>query len=235
MVSDVMADYVKTIYTRQIEHGPPISTSAIADSLSKTPATVASMLGKLEERGLIEREKYTGVEVTDEVQTVALEVIRHHRLLETYLSECLDYEWNEIHDEADALEHHISETFERRIAEILDDPEVDPHGDPIPNTALDPVGMSDSSRLSEQSVGDRLVVTRVRDRDEIELEYLAEVGIIPGSVLEVVDIAPFGMVTVQFESSGKQALPEPIGEFIYVQPAETPDEPTAENGGAQAA
>lgn len=235
MVSDVMEDYVKTIYTLQIEHEPPISTSAIADSLSKTPATVTSMLGKLEERGLIEREKYAGVEVTDEGQTVALEVIRHHRLLETYLSERLDYEWSEVHDEADALEHHISETFEHCIAEILDDPEVDPHGDPIPNTALDPIGMSDSSRLSEQSVGDQLVVTRVRDRDEMELEYLAEVGIIPGSVLEVVDIAPFGMITVQIESSGEQALPKPIGEFIYVQPAETPDEHASENGEAQAA
>lgn len=235
MVSDVMEDYMKTIYTLQVEHEPPISTSAIAESLGKTPATVTSMLGKLEERGLIKREKYTGIEVTDEGQTVALEIIRHHRLLETYLTEYLDYEWSDDHDEADALEHYISETFERRIADILDHPDVDPHGDPIPNSALEPIGRDDSRLLSEQTVGDRLIVTRVRNSTDIELDYLAATGIIPGAVIEVVDIALFGMVTVQVENGGEQAFPECIAKCICVQPAETPDETTPENGEAQAA
>ncbi|MFC6726080.1 metal-dependent transcriptional regulator, partial [Halobium palmae] len=121
MLSDVMEDYLKAIYVLQSEEGPPVSTSAIAERVGKTPPTVTSMVETLEERGLVDREKYKGVELTDEGMTVALEVIRHHRLLEAYLAEHLDYDWTEVHDEADRLEHHISEEFERRVAEALGD------------------------------------------------------------------------------------------------------------------
>jgi len=133
MLSDVMEDYLKTIYSLQQDSDDPIATSAIAEYLDVTSPTVTSMIEKLEDRGLVEREKYKGVELTDEGETVALEVLRHHRLLEAYLTEHLDYSWSEVHEEADALEHHISEEFERRVAEVLGDPEVDPHGDPIPS------------------------------------------------------------------------------------------------------
>ena len=122
MLSDVMEDYLKSIYSLQADDGEPVSPSALADHLGVTPPTVTSMVEKLEERGLVEREKYKGVELTDEGRTVALEVLRHHRLLEAYLTEHLDYSWSEVHDEADALEHHISEEFERRVADLLDDP-----------------------------------------------------------------------------------------------------------------
>jgi DtxR family Mn-dependent transcriptional regulator len=218
VLSDVMEDYLKSIYTLQAETGPPVSTSAIAELLGKTPPTVTSMVGKLEERGLVSREKYKGVELTREGETVALEVIRHHRLLEAYLAEHLDYDWSEVHDEADALEHHISEEFERRVAEALGDPEVDPHGDPIPSADLTPLDADDSTRLDDHAVGERVVVTRVSDRDEAELAYLADAGITPETRLEVVDVAPFGMVTVRVGESGReQSLPEAVARSIRVR------------------
>ncbi|MDY7083195.1 MAG: metal-dependent transcriptional regulator, partial [Halobacteria archaeon] len=146
MLSDVMEDYIKAIYHLQREDSP-VSTSEIADYLGVKPPTVTSMLDKLEERGFVEREKYKGVELTEDGETVALEVLRHHRLLETFLTEHLNYDWTEVHDEADRLEHHISEEFEKRVAEELDEPTVDPHGDPIPNADLEPPAEGDVFRL----------------------------------------------------------------------------------------
>lgn len=219
MLSDVMEDYLKAIYVLQTESGPPVTTSAIAEYLDKTPPTVTSMLGKLEERGLVDREKYRGVELTPEGETVALEVVRHHRLLETYLTEHLDYSWSEVHDEADRLEHHISEEFERRVAEALDYPDVDPHGDPIPGADLEPLEHGEDSRLDEFGVGDELVVTRVSDRDDDELEYLESAGITPGTVIRIVDVAPFGMYTVETNGGDTQSLPEEIARSIRVDTA----------------
>jgi DtxR family Mn-dependent transcriptional regulator len=218
MLTDSMEDYLKTIYVLQRESGPPVSTSAIAERTGKTPPTVTSMLGKLADRGFVEREKYKGVELTTEGRTVALEVIRHHRLLEAYLTEHLDYSWSEVHEEADALEHHISEEFERRLAAALDDPTVDPHGDPIPGADLEPVDADPGARLSDHQVGDRVLVARVSDRDESELEYLDEAGIRPGTELVVVDVAPFGMVTVRVSGrDSDQSLPEEVARTIRVR------------------
>ncbi|WP_138006978.1 metal-dependent transcriptional regulator [Halalkalirubrum salinum] len=222
MLSDVMEDYLKAIYVLQTEDEPPVSTSAIAEYLDKTPPTVTSMIGTLEERGLVDREKYKGVELTEEGETVALEVIRHHRLLETYLTEHLDYSWSEVHEEADRLEHHISEAFEARVAAALDHPEVDPHGDPIPGADLRPLDVDDTGRLSEFSVGDTVVVARVNDRDEAELEYLSEAGIIPGTAVEIVAIAPFGMVTVKTPDGHEQSLPEDVARSVRVRPIAEP-------------
>ena len=224
-----MEDYLKAIYTLEAESGPPVSTTAVAEALDKTPSTVASMLETLAERGLIRREKYKGAELTAEGESVALEVVRHHRLLETYLMEHLDYTWDEVHDEADALEHHISERFERRVAEALDDPRVDPHGDPIPGEELEPLEADDAAPLSAHEVGDRVVVARVNDRDPEELEYLADAGVTPGTELEVVDVAPFGMVTVRVADDGReQSLPDAVADAIRVRPATDPDDAPAE-------
>ncbi|WP_276300603.1 metal-dependent transcriptional regulator [Halorussus lipolyticus] len=223
MLSDVMEDYLKSIYALQQEDGGPVATSAIAEYLDVTSPTVTSMVEKLEDRGLVEREKYKGVELTEEGETVALEVLRHHRLLESYLTEHLDYSWSEVHDEADTLEHHISEEFERRVAEVLDDPEVDPHGDPIPSADLTPPEDDATTPLSDHEAGASLVVSRVSDRDEEELRYLADAGIAPGTNLEVVDVAPFGMVTVRFAGNGEreQSLPENVARSIRVRPADS--------------
>ncbi|AXG10034.1 metal-dependent transcriptional regulator [Haloplanus rubicundus] len=220
MLSDAMEDYLKAIYRLQSEGGAPVSTSAIADEVGKTAPTVTSMVQKLADQGLLEREKYKGVELTPEGETVALEVLRHHRLLEAYLAEHLDYSWTKVHEEADALEHHISEEFERRVAEALGDPEVDPHGDPIPGADLRPLEGDETTPLSDHEPGDRVVVSRVRDRDEDELAYLDDAGVRPGTELEIVDVAPFGMVTVRI-GDAEQSLPESVARTIRVRSTET--------------
>ena len=222
-MSDVVEDYLKAIYVLESEEGAPVSTSAIADRIGKTAPTVTSMLEKLADRGLVEREKYKGVELTDEGRTLALEVIRHHRLIEAYLAEHLDYSWSEVHEEADTLEHHISEEFERRVAAALDDPAVDPHGDPIPGIDLEPPADDGSHPLTDAAVGERVVIARVSDRDEEELDYLDRAGIVPGTTVEVVDVAPFGMVTVAV-GGGEQSLPESVAASVRVR------SPEAENG-----
>ena len=222
MLSAVMEDYLKTIYILEREAGEDasaerIATSAIADRLDVTAPTVTSMLDKLTERGLVDREKYKGVRLTPEGETVAIEVLRHHRLIEAYLAEALDYEWTDVHEEADRLEHHISETFEARIAEALGDPVVDPHGDPIPTADLSPPEDAPGKRLDECAVGDRVVVQRVRHRTDDELQYLADVGVRPGASLEIAEIAPFGMVTV-VGPTGEQSLPAEVAHLIRVSP-----------------
>lgn len=214
MLSDVMEDYIKAVYTLQDDG--PVRTSEIADYLDVQPPTVTSMVEKLEDRGLLEREKYKGVELTDEGETVALEVLRHHRLLETFLKERLDYDWSEVHDEADRLEHHISEEFERRVAEDLDDPVVDPHGDPIPGENLEPLEVKETYRLDECGEEDKVTVIRVSDRSEDDLQYLSNAGITPGTDLEVLEVAPFGMITVEIKGV-KQSLPEEVAESIRVR------------------
>ena len=217
MLSAKMEDYLKALYRLQRDDDGPISTSGLAEALDVTPPTASSMLDKLEARGFVEREKYKGARLTPEGKTVALEVVRHHRLLETYLTQHLGYDWSEVHDEADRLEHHISEEFERRVAAALDDPEFDPHGDPIPSEALEAPDEDPGATLGEQSTGDIVVVERVSDRDPEELSYLSERGITPDSRLGVVDVAPIGMVTVAVDGQ-EVSLPDRVAELIHVRP-----------------
>ena len=220
MLSAKMEDYLKTVYELQSRGEGPVSTSAIAETLDVTPPTATSMMEKLEDRELVEREKYKGVTLTREGETVALEIIRHHRLLETYLAEQLGYDWTEVHDEADRLEHHISEEFERRVADVLGDPEVDPHGDPIPTEALDPVEEYVGETLDQHTEGDSVVVERVRDREAEELAYLEDVGITPGTTLAVEEVAPIGMVTVSIGDGESVSLPDDIASAIRVTDTE---------------
>jgi DtxR family Mn-dependent transcriptional regulator len=216
MLSPEMEDYLKTIYEHQRETEGPVSTSAIAESMDVTPPTATSMMEKLEDRGFVEREKYKGVRLSEEGETIAIEVIRHHRLLETYLTEKLGFDWAEVHEEADRLEHHISEEFERRVAATLGEPDVDPHGDPIPSDALEPVDEEVGTVLSECGEGDVVEVSRVRDRDPDELEYLDDVGIVPGTTLTVVEVAPIGLVEVELGDGSTVSLPEHVAATIRV-------------------
>lgn len=218
MLSAVMEDYIKAIYTIEGETGERVSTSEIADHLDVTSPTVSSMIKKLEERGLVDREEYRGVTLTDEGEVVALEILRHHRLLEAFLTEALDYDWADVHQEADRLEHHVSEELTDRIAEALDNPAADPHGDPIPDADLELPEGEETDRLDDADVGDRLVVRRIRHQGDEELRYLANAGVEPDEVLEVVDVAPFGMVTVRTDR-GEQSLPEEIARLIETVPA----------------
>lgn len=227
MVSDVMEDYLKTIYTLQQEVDAPVRTSTIAEHLEVTPPTVSSMLSSLEDRGLVTREKYAGAELTADGETLALETLRHHRLLEAFLTEYLDYEWSEVHDEADVLEHHISESFERRVATALDDPSVDPHGDPIPGEELSPPPDVEADPLSEFGEGDLVVVVRVSDRERDELEYLADAGVVPGTTVTIREIAPIGMYVLELESETVH-LPESIADVTQCCPAESADGPVGE-------
>lgn len=221
MLSAVMEDYLKGIYQLQHEGSDErVRTSAIAEHLDVTPPTVTSMLSKLEERGLAEREKYKGVSLTTEGERVALEVIRHHRLLEAYLTEHLDFTWSEVHDEADRLEHHISEAFEERVAATLEDPTVDPHGAPIPNADLEPPTEPTGEALAECEEGTVVEVREVSDRDPEVLEYLSEHGVNPGVSLTVEEVAPFGMVTVLVESGATTSLPEDVARHVRVAPAQ---------------
>lgn len=222
MLSDVMEDYLKAIFTLQEESPPPVSTSRIADHLGVTPPTVTSMMEKLEDRGLVTREKYKGVELTQEGRTVALEVIRHHRLLEAYLAEHLDYEWSEVHEEADVLEHHISEEFERRVAETLEQPNVDPHGDPIPSENLDSIPEDDTTPMTSVEVGTSAIVCRVRDDDQTELDYLAEIGIVPGREIEMLEVTPIGMYRIRVDGE-EEHLPEAIAQTVRVRPIDETD------------
>ncbi len=211
-----MEDYLKAIYTLQRKNNSSVSTSEIAEYLDVTSPTVTNMLENLKEKGLIEYEKYKGARLTDEGLTIALEVIRHHRLIESYLTEHLDYEWSQVHDEADKLEHHISEEFEQKIAKKLNNPTVDPHGDPIPNEKLEPLEEDDTKSLTSFKEGEKITVARVDDRNQEELEYLSSIGIKPGQKLKITNITPIGLIKIQTEN-GKQHLPEKIAKSIRVR------------------
>jgi DtxR family Mn-dependent transcriptional regulator len=227
MLSAKMEDYLKAVYEAQREGGETVSTSRIAEMVDVTAPTVTSMVEKLAERDLLEREKYKGVRLTAKGETVALEVVRHHRLLETYLSEQLGYDWATVHDEADRLEHHISEEFERRVADELGDPTVDPHGDPIPDDSLRPVDETGPT-LNEFEETETVVVTRVSDRDPEELDYLDEVGVTPGTRLTVAEVAPIGMVTVELGSGETVSLPDRTARTIFVERADGEPDATQE-------
>lgn len=218
MLSDVMEDYLKGIYELQRHSDDRISTSEIADHLDVTQPTVSSMIEKLADRGLLDYQKYEGVTLTDEGETIAIEVIRHHRLLESYLTEHLDYDFSEVHDEADRLEHHISEKFEQRLAEQLDNPTTDPHGDPIPSEDLEPPAEPSAILLSTADAGMRATVVRINDDDAETLEYLSERGVKPNGELEIMDVAPFGMITVRTDDQQQISLPESIAKDVHIHP-----------------
>jgi DtxR family Mn-dependent transcriptional regulator len=188
--TEAIEDYVKAIYSLQHGTGETVSTSALADRLGVTPGSASGMVRKLAGLGLVEHERYHGVALTPLGRRLALEVLRHHRLLELYLSEAFGMPWDQVHAEAEVLEHVISEELEDLIAEKLGDPTVDPHGDPIPGRDGS-IDEPETRSLSDLSPGDGGVFIRVSDSDPEMLRYLAERGISPGQELEVVGRQPF--------------------------------------------
>lgn len=182
-------DYLKAIY--QLGGGRSyVPTSSVAERLDVTPASVSGMLRRLDELGLVSHRPYRGVRLTRKGSRDAVEMIRHHRLLELYLSRVVGMPWDKVHAEADALEHVISEDLESRLDELLGYPTEDPHGHPIPTARLTLTEESYPS-LSEVAAG-RYMVRRVGDRDADVLRHLDELGLRPGSVVEVVEEIPFG-------------------------------------------
>lgn len=197
-------DYLKTIYSlAEIEM--PVSTSRIAEARQVKPGSVTSMLQRLAKLNLVHYEKHYGVTLTTAGEKIALEVIRHHRLLELYLNEALGFSWDEVHEQADILEHVISEKLEERIAHYLGHPKFDPHGDPIPDKdgVIETVPMV---LLIDTAVGATTQVARIQDDANSEmLRYLAELGLTPGKTVKILDVAPFdGPLTIEVD--GKQKI-----------------------------
>ena len=184
-------DYAKAIYALQTRRGSTVNTNALAERLGVTPASASNMAKKLGAIGLVEHHPYRGVKLTRQGERVALEVLRHHRLLELYLTESLDVPWDRVHKEAEVLEHVLSEELEELIARKLGNPTHDPHGDPIPTRELRiEEGHTRSMQSLESGAAGRFV--RISDSDPEMLRYLAERGIAPGDEFEVVDKQPFG-------------------------------------------
>jgi len=187
--SPAIEDYLKAIYVLHQDH-EHVTTSLIADYFGFAPPSVTGMLQKLARLDLVLYTPYHGVALTDRGQRIALEVLRHHRLLELFLVRALGYSWEEVHVEAEVLEHVISETLEARIAARLGHPTTDPHGDPIP-FADGTLPVSTCRPLTQLSLGAAGRITRVTDQQPDRLRYLAELGIVPGAIVTVRARAPF--------------------------------------------
>ncbi len=211
-------NYAKAIYQLQAgRRAKRSATGAVAERLGVTPASASAMLKRLADDGLVEHAPYRGVRLTPEGEQLALEMIRHHRLIELFLAEVLGMPWDRVHDEAEVLEHHISEELEELIAAKLGQPARDPHGDPIPSRELGVVA-DDSVALEEWRPGAGAVFERVSDRDPEMLRYLGARGILPGVELLVTGREPFdGPITV--EAGGEEhALGGALVRRMYVAP-----------------
>jgi DtxR family Mn-dependent transcriptional regulator len=197
-ISAAVQDYAKAIYALEQRDGVAVSTNALAERLDVTPASASGMVRRLGEMGLVSHVPYRGVQLTPDGVRVALEVLRHHRLLELYLATSLGVPWDRVHDEAEVLEHVLSEELEALIAAKLGNPTRDPHGDPIPTAELE-IDEEPTERLADQEGGATGRLVRVSDADPAMLRYLAERGIALGDRFEVVDRQPFdGPVFVRF-------------------------------------
>lgn len=198
VVSSAIEDYAKAIYALELREGDAVSTNALAERLGVTAASASGMVKRLGELGLVEHQPYRGVALTPEGRRVALEVMRHHRLLELYLFQSLGVPWDRVHEEAEVLEHVLSEELEELIAAKLGNPTRDPHGDPIPTRELT-IDEGPSRTLQALEAGARGTFTRVSDADPEMLRFLAERGIAPGDGFEVIDKQPFdGPLFVRF-------------------------------------
>jgi len=188
-LSQALEDYLKVIYVLEAD-GEKATTTAIAQALDVSNASVTNMLKKLAGMNLIVHESYKGAELSPAGKKIALEILRHHRLLELYLKEVMGYSWDEVHEEAEKLEHHISEQFEDRIAELLNHPTHDPHGDPIPSK--DGVMPKKTTlALHDGELNTLYMVGRVKDQNPELLRYLEKLGVLPGVELTIIEKAPF--------------------------------------------
>jgi DtxR family transcriptional regulator, Mn-dependent transcriptional regulator len=189
--SPAVEDYAKAIYKLEVRGSEPVGNNALAERLGVTPGSASAMVKRMGELGYVEHVPYRGVTLTDAGQRIALEVIRHHRLLELYLVESLGVPWDRVHAEAEVLEHVLSEELEELISAKLGDPTIDPHGDPIPTRDLQIIE-GDTQALEQMEGGARGTFVRISDSDPEMLRYLADRGIAPGDRFEVIDRQPFG-------------------------------------------
>ena len=199
--NEAAENYAKALYELQGRGESAVGTTAVAERLGVTPASASGMLRRLAAEGIVDYAPYRGARLTREGERIALEVIRHHRLIELFLAEVLGMPWDRVHSEAEVLEHHISEELEELIASKLGEPALDPHGDPIPDRDL-ALSADDSVALTELEPGEAGTFTRVSDSDASMLRYLAEREIQPGVALRIAGREPFGG-PVMVEVAGK--------------------------------
>jgi len=217
VLSPSVEDYIKAIYKTRSDTGNA-STQDLAIRLGVSAPAVSKMMRRLAELRLISHAPYQSVELTPTGEKMALEIIRHHRLLELYLVQAMGFTWDNVHDEAERLEHHISEEFEDRIDELLDHPVACPHGDPIP-TRAGAIARTSNRSLALQQHPERLVVQRVSDEDADLLRHLKSLGVMPGTAIEFVRQEPFeGPLVLRIGGKLVRITPQAARE-VFVDPA----------------
>jgi DtxR family Mn-dependent transcriptional regulator len=213
--SSSVGDYIKAIW--ELGGVGSASTKDVADRLQVSPASVTNMFVRLQEMGLAEYERYQGASLTERGRVEALRLIRRHRLIETFLLEHLGYDWQEVHDEAERLEHAVSDGFTERLAQLLGHPDRDPHGDPIPS-AEGTLESDDSFVLSQAVAGQRLRISKVRDEDAAMLDYFGDRNLVPGRWLRIREVRTLdGVVIVEDEEGEVYALGEALARAIFVR------------------
>jgi DtxR family Mn-dependent transcriptional regulator len=216
--SSSVGDYLKAIWELAVDSGEvAASTKGVAERLSVSAASVSNMFARLQETGLVEHERYRGATLTERGRREALRLVRRHRLIETFLLEHLGYPWQEVHGEAERLEHAVSDDFTERLAEFLGHPDHDPHGGPIPS----PEGVleaDDSFPLSQAVAGKLLRISKVRDEDAGMLDYLGDRNLVPGRLLTIREVRALdGVVIVEDEEAEVYALGEPLARYVFVR------------------
>jgi DtxR family Mn-dependent transcriptional regulator len=218
-LSRSVEDYLKAVYSLT-ERGESASTSALAESLDVQPASVTGMVKRLAECGYLEHARYRGVRLTEAGSREALRIIRRHRILETYLNTHLDYSWEDVHEEAERLEHAASDTLIDRMAAILKHPSHDPHGAPIP-TPSGEIEASEFVTLNEVDPGVAVQIRSVQDEDPDRLRYMETLGLVPGARIVIEERAPFdGPTTVTIGSrETAEVIGSDLADGIFVVPA----------------
>ncbi|MEF8941092.1 MAG: metal-dependent transcriptional regulator [Salinivenus sp.] len=218
MRSPSIEDYLKVVYKLEEREGlPPVSTGDVARSMEVSPASASNMIKRLDDLGFLTYEAYEGATLTTPGRTVALEVLRHHRLLELYLKEVMGFSWDEIHEEAEILEHHISERFESRIEEMLGHPSRDPHGHPIP-TRDGTVDELPTRSLADLEAGDAAPIDHIADEDGELLDLLEQRGLLPGATVAVVETRPLDGLLVVAVDGTEQLIGTPVAQKVVVEP-----------------
>ncbi len=214
-LSSSIEDYLKAIYQLQITDGA-VATTAVAETLEVSAASATNMIKKLAEMKLARHLRYHGVELTSAGEKIALEVIRHHRLIELFLNETLGIPWDEVHTEAHRLEHVLSDNLEDHIAAFLGNPTQDPHGDPIP-TKAGVVTVTARQSLADLELGARAIVRRIGDQDPEHLRHFSRLGLVPNASVSVVRREPFGgPLHVQVASGKANVLDAALAQHIWV-------------------
>ena len=214
-LSGPVEDYLKAIYDLERD-AQPATTNEIAERLAISPASVSGMVRRLAEQGLITHEPYRGVRLTQDGRRAALRTLRRHRILECYLTEVLGYPWDRVHDEAERLEHAASEELIERMADALGDPLHDPHGAPIPSRE-GVVEETTRRTIADAVSGERLRVRQVMDEDGERLRYLAELGIRPGSIIRILDRAPFEGPITRWVDNSAGGVTRAVGPALAAQ------------------